>query len=145
MLGFGKTRLAIADAETYCRAMVSGFDRLHKKPVPNQMFADPYVMGFLQQIVMHAATVAHHGKPPKPKIMSNIMTSAMDRIVPGFGKHLVVGLQDVVNPEHSMHLNYQVGRREGVTYVIALNQGDEEKQLEMMQSFRDFVVRNYLT
>ena len=124
--------------------MVAGLDVIHGKPVPNQVFGDAYVLGFVQQLVMFAATAAHGGKPPKTEVMSNIMTSAIDQLVPGFGSQLVSSLLVLNNPTHPLNPNYQVGRREGTEYIVALTEGNEEKQVELIKGFQNFVARNYL-
>ena len=147
MFGYSKWNRAVNEAGQYCTAMFAGLEQLHGKPVPAQVFGDPYVAGFLQQLILHSVNANYCGAAD-PKIMISTAEATMDKLLPdlpGIGKQVIQGLIEVNKPTHPFHVNYMVGRREGGEYVVALLQNDEDKMHARMLGFREFVSRNYLS
>jgi hypothetical protein len=117
--------------------------QIYGKVVPNEVFSDAYVIGFLQQIVIHAVNANYGGKADAKSLIS-ATKATMDRLKPGFGKQLVPVLMEVNEPTHPAHLNYMVGQRVGREYVKALIEDDKATMQDCFQQFRAFIKRNYL-
>lgn len=137
IFGLGKKEASARDSEQYVRTLFAGLE------VPNQVFGDPYVLAFIQALVMHATAAVHKGSLPDQTDMARIMASALDKLVPGHGVNLVKSVVDVASPNHQLHENYKIGRHEGNEYVKALMSGDQATANAAMYSFRAFVTRNY--
>ena len=144
MLSFGKKRKSVIDAELYCKTMFSGLGELHGQRLPNQVFGDPYVFGFLQQLIMHATTVVHRGSAPTPEKMAAVAVDTFERIVPGYGRQIVEATAGIASSTHPLNANYQVGRQEGGEYIIALLNEDQATKNDLILRFREFVIQNYL-
>ncbi len=145
MFGFGDKRAAAVDeAELYIRSMFAGLGDAEGKPLPNQVFTDPYVAGFLQVLTVHAVAGVYHSRMPDQTTIAAIMVEALDRVYPGYGAAVVKGLVQIGNPAHPLHANYLTGRLDGSEHVRTLLASDEIIRNERFRSFRDFVTRHYL-
>lgn len=123
--------------------MFAGLDKLHNQAIPNQAFADPYVFGFLQQLCIFA-TFEVYGGPKPPEVLARIASDAFDILIPGYGLKIIRSAEGIANPSHPMNINFTVGCREGKAYVQALSANDLVAQHEVISSFREFIVRNYM-
>ena len=144
MFGFGKPERTVSTAEKHFKLMIAGLAEIHGKPIPNQVFADAYVYAFFQQLVM-LSVLEVFGKAIDPVKAAAIMAAALDRIVPGYGIEIVKSASTIANPSNSMYQHYSIGNNEGKQLTIALMNDDLVTQHEMMKSFRDYVVRNYIS
>lgn len=141
IFGLSKRDKVVARAEQYCRTMFAGLE-LTGKPVPNSAFGDAYVLGFLVQLIRQA-TLETVGEI-QPGEMLQIQVKAIDKLVPGYGEKLILGMAEAGNESHPSHQNLIVGMREGAEYVGALQAGNESDRNELMMGFRTFVKREYM-
>ncbi|MDB5527387.1 MAG: hypothetical protein JWR51_490 [Devosia sp.] len=145
MFGFGNKRAAAVDeAERYIRSMFAGLGGVEAKQLANQVFADPYVAGFLQVLTVHAVAGVFHSRMPDQTTITAILAAALDRMGPGYGAVVVKGLAEIGNSAHPLHANYLSGRYDGSEHVRALLASDEIIRNERFRSFRNFVTRHYL-
>ena len=146
MFGFFKWRRVVGqateDAVYCCRAMFAGLEA-HGKAVPNQVFGDAYVLGFLQQLMIYAVHANQRRTDDAPMMLA-VAEATMEALVPGFGKKVLTAFAEVNDPAHPMHENYRVGFREGLQYTMSLLHGDVATTQDRMVGFRAFVKRNYL-
>lgn len=140
MFGFGDKRAAAVDeAERYIRSIFAGLGGEEGKLLPRQLFADPYVAGFLQVLTIHAVAVAYRSRMPEQATIAAIMAAALDRMFPGHGTTALESLAGAANPQHSLHAKYLSGRHDGSEHVRALLASDEIIRNEKFQSFRNVV------
>lgn len=133
---------AVTDAVYCCNGMFAGLE-IYGKPVPKQVFADPYIIGFLQQLIIHAVFI-NQRRVDDGKTMLAVSEATLEALAPGFGQTLMSALVDLNDPSNALHTNYKIGRREGLHYTIALMDNDVATWQANMLSFRSFVKRNYL-
>ncbi|MGB3335538.1 MAG: hypothetical protein WBA73_00015 [Devosia sp.] len=145
MFGFGNKRAsALDEAERYIGSMFAGLGGVDGRQLPNQVFADPYVAGFLQVLTVHAVAAIYHARMPDQATIDAITAAALDRMVPGYGAVASKSLAEIANPAHALHANYLSGRRDGSEHIRTLLASDEIVRNERYQSFQDFVSRHYL-
>jgi hypothetical protein len=141
MFGYFRFKKAVAHALDYflplfAPAQVRG-------TLPNSAFGDAYVLGFLQVVSVHAAKESL-GSHFKTSLLIPIFETAMNSLVPGFGKQFIQSLLEVNEPNHPHHTNYMVGKRAATDYLEALRMDDSNGMQLQMQSFTNFLKRNYV-
>lgn len=144
MFGFGNKRAAAVDeAERYLRSLFTGLGE-GEAHLPHQVFADPYVVGFLQVLTVHSVANVYISRMPEPAAIAAIMAEALDRLAHGYGASAVKSLAEFGNPAHPLHAKYVSGRSDGSEHVRALLATDEVVRNERFHAFRAFVSRHYL-
>lgn len=88
-------------------------------PFPNQVFADAYIVGFIQSFLVFVAH-CNRGKVISSQEQLALFMATLDHFVPGCSKNIVKSLCEVNNPEHTAFENYKTGKREGDEYATAL-------------------------
>jgi hypothetical protein len=141
MFGFFKFKRSVGHARKYVLTMIAPA-QVHGT-LPNAVFGDAYVIGFLQILVMHAANESQ-GKALKPEDQMLIFEAVMNGLVPGLGRQINPMLEQVNYSNHPAHVNYSVGRREGHEYVTSLVNGDDSRAQSLSFEFIQFIKRNHL-
>jgi hypothetical protein len=141
MLDYFKFKKSLQIAHYYASTLIA--PAAVNGPVPNAIFGDGYVIGFLQVLIMQA-TNEGYGKVADPIKMSRVFEVTMEKLVPGHGKIITRSLPALNTPEHPANRNYVTGRDEGNQYMVALLKGDDLAARATIMSFTGFVKRNYM-
>jgi len=144
MFGFGnKQAAAIDETDLYIRSILSGLGE-EARPLPPELFADPYVLGFLELLTVHATATVYRYRTPKPEKLAAIMASAVDRIVPGSGNSVGKLLAELKDPADPDHADYRRGREDGSAHVHNLMATDEIARNQRYHAFRAYIEARFL-
>jgi hypothetical protein len=142
MFGFFRFKKSVGLATEYVRTLIAPA-QVHGT-LPNAIFGDAYVLGFIQQIVMHAAQ-ENEGSKLAPEHLPTIFEATIGNFVPGIAARQITPLLIEVNkPAHPSHTHYSVGCREGRKYIDALRVGDRAQSTELLFLFTQFIKKNYM-
>lgn len=144
MFGFaGKRAKAVDEVELYVRSMFAGLGD-EDGPLPEAVFADPYVTGFLQVLTVHAVANVYRWRLPGEAAVTGIMLEALDRLGPGYGAAARKGLASIGYTAHPLHESHLAGRELGADHVATLFVHDGIARNEPHHSFREYVRKRYL-
>jgi hypothetical protein len=146
MFGFLKFKKVLNETKFYISRLLAPaalLAKLQKKDVPKQIFGDPYVLGFMQQICIFVC-MTHH-KENDSAFMSAIFVATMDDLAgKGFGQKINAELFLINTTNHPLKMKYEVGQREGKEYILALMKNDEIRQQELLSNITSFLRKNYI-
>ncbi len=111
--------------------------------IPNQCFADPYVLGFLQIVTVNFVLEL---KPNStPAYISSIFLYTLETIIPQLKGKVQDMLVTVNDSSHPYFANYSVGRTEG-SILMKSRKGlvSAEEGKIALESFYNFIRRNYI-
>lgn len=114
-------------------------------PLSNQIFSDPYVIGFLQSFAMFWMQI-NRSAPINPAEQLAIFSYSYERLVPknNMASFIKETLPQLNKETHPLHQNYKIGRNEGQAYVEALKENNDIEINAALNSFTDFIKRNYI-
>ena len=143
MLGFADKRVkAVEETELYMRSMFAGLVAPDER-LPVQVFADPYVAGFLQVLATHSVATAYLFRTPDTTTINEVLEQCLDRMVPGGGATVRLTLAAASVSAHPLHANYLAGRHDGSEHVRTLLASDEIARNEQHEAFRSVVKRYF--
>ncbi|HEY0236159.1 MAG TPA: hypothetical protein VGC86_14050 [Afipia sp.] len=146
MFGFFKFKKTVDYATKYVLTMIAPAQQtaaLRQTGFPNAVFADAYILGFLQILVMHAANESQ-GKALQASHQKMVFEGVLNQLVPGLGQQMEMALMQLNTLGVRGNENYLVGRREAHEYVRALMSGDDANAQRISLAFTDFIKRNHL-
>ena len=139
-----KRTAAIDEAGLYLRSIFANLTGLDGSPLPREVFADPYVIGFLQVLTTHAvAGVYHAGMPDQAGVVA-IMITALNRMGARYGATARKNLTECGNPASRQHARYLEGRHDGSHHVWLGMATDEIARTQSYHAFREYVASHYL-
>ncbi len=147
MIGFFKFQASVKATVNGIMGLISPAS-VNNQPygsVPNQIFSDAYIIGFLQSFSTFWMQ-ANRGKSIKPQEQLAIFAYSYEKIIPKHNMSVFIkGILPKLNEEtHPFHQNYMIGRNEGQAYVNALQENNEVKSSITLESFTNFIKKNYI-
>ena len=144
MFGFRNKRAKATDeAVLYLRSMFAGLLEIEDEGLPDRVFSDPYVAGFLQVLTTHAVANVYRWRMPETTTINEILEEGLTRLR-GHGATARRTLEQSSAPTHVLHAQYLDGRRDGSEHVRTLFTSDGIARNAPHQSFRSYVKRHYL-
>lgn len=144
MFGFEDKRpAAVEEARLYIRSMFAGLGDADGT-VPHEIFADPYVAGFLQVLSTHAVAVAYKSGMPGQADVVSIMAEALNRLQEGAGSTALLSVMAFADPLNRRHDDYRRGRHDGSEHVRRLLSSYENMGDERHEAFQAYVVSHFL-
>lgn len=140
MFGFFRWKRTVGQTTSF----ISGLLAPLGERLPNQVFGDAFVLGFLQMVSMHFV-VETAKRDAAPNYLSLVFQQVMKNFVPALAPQLTDGLFAINDPSHPHHAAYMAGRRDGDTLMKSrkgLASAEEGKAA--LDGFQDFIRRNYL-
>ncbi len=145
MFSFKNKRARAADeVALYLQSLFTGLIEEDGERLSDQVFADPYVAGFLQVLTTHAVANIYHFRMPDSTTINDILEECLNRLVPGCGATFRRTLDQSSAPTHPLHARYIGGRHIGSEHVQTLFTNDGISRNEHHRSFRNYLKSHYL-